>query len=181
MQLRGYIRGFDGIRAYAVLIVLGIHTGLPAFEIGWSGVNCFAQRLSDHQDFAAHKTPTYFSTFYARRALRIFPAYYVVIFATLAIAALKQQPRLWIMYFPFYIQNIAYALIGQQAVRFPYSVAHSWSLAVEEQFYLLWPLVVWALSVTALRRVVIALICIGLLLALSSGALQAAIGSLPTT
>ncbi len=93
--------------------------------------------------------PHYFSSFFARRVLRIFPLYYAVIF--LALVVLPQIPAVereldttiseghgW--WYWLYFQNILMAIKAD----FSHIVlAVTWSLAVEEQFYLLWPIVVW--------------------------------------
>jgi peptidoglycan/LPS O-acetylase OafA/YrhL len=114
--------------------------------------------------------PRFFRTFYARRSLRIFPLYYAVtaVFVLLlpqvwprpspALATLQgRQGWIWL-----YGVNVFDALRGE--LSFPY-LDHFWSLAVEEQFYALWPLVVW---LAAPRR----LLWIALLLALGASALH---------
>ncbi len=106
------------------------------------------------------KSPKYFSSFYARRALRIFPLYYAVLAVvliggaalwgpqfTLQFGPQADQPWLWL-----YGTNIV------QSVRADYVYGrflHLWSLAVEEHFYLVWPLLVfwlkekWLLAIAA--------------------------------
>jgi peptidoglycan/LPS O-acetylase OafA/YrhL len=118
------------------------------------------------------KTSTkYFRNFYARRTLRIFPLYYAVLLVLFVLVptslltrfdpqlleARKLQGWIW----P-YLTNVYLAREGSFAI--PY-VSHFWSLAVEEHFYLFWPLVVRFLSRVAIMRV-------SLILALAALALR---------
>ena len=109
---------------------------------GWIGVQLFFA-LSGFLITAglldSRTRPHYFRDFYAKRALRIVPLYYTVLFALLVLlpwlarrprrSAARHQAPLW-FFAPNWIESS------------PYGFAHFWSLAVEEQFYLLWPLVV---------------------------------------
>lgn len=88
--------------------------------------------------------------FYLRRTLRIFPAYYVYILFSLAIDTVRHHPWSWQLLFSAiaYLMNYFNALHGHPAT----SVAHAWSLADEEQFYLLWPTLFLLLLHAAPRR-----------------------------
>ena len=91
----------------------------------------------------AHKQAR-IKNFYARRALRIFPLFYGVLFGFLLLTPvlhLHWRPG-HLMYF-FYMQNMT-GFMGLQSPGNKMVIVHFWSLAVEEQFYLLWPFVVWA-------------------------------------
>jgi peptidoglycan/LPS O-acetylase OafA/YrhL len=84
----------------------------------------------------------YFRVFYTRRALRILPLYYVVIGSVTVYTLLRQRSTFHgmdLLYF-IYLQNFTGGNIGTKFV-----LGHLWSLAVEEQFYLLWPLAIWFL------------------------------------
>ncbi|MGJ5814643.1 acyltransferase family protein [Paludibaculum fermentans] len=147
----------DGVRGLAILLVLAVHFGLTAnppeplyslLRLGWSGVDLFFV-LSGFLitgillDTAA--SPNYFRAFYARRALRIFPLYYVyiaVFFAVLPLAHALNRPvppgpaQGW---YWLYLSNWRSALGPDYAF-----LSHLWSLSIEEQFYLVWPpLVLW--------------------------------------
>lgn len=84
----------------------------------------------------------FFRVFYLRRVLRVFPVFYITLLAIAAFFAVKGIPissHFWAHF--FYVQNLQ---LGQtyRSTR-PVLMTHFWSLAVEEQFYLVWPLVVW--------------------------------------
>ncbi len=95
------------------------------------------------------KTPHFFRTFYLRRAARIFPPYYAIVFVTFILVALgiRDVPgsghlfggELSIWAYLLYVQNLYIADLGNWGFE---PLAMTWSLAVEEQFYLLFPLVV---------------------------------------
>jgi peptidoglycan/LPS O-acetylase OafA/YrhL len=108
------------------------------------------------------KSSKYFSIFYARRFLRIFPLYYFVLFVSFVILpkfytvdtggieVINKQAWLWT-----YTQNLSW-LKGKggwdASLNFP-SFGHFWSLCVEEHFYLLWPLWIWISGEKWLPRV----------------------------
>jgi peptidoglycan/LPS O-acetylase OafA/YrhL len=146
----GYIPSLDGLRAAAVAAVMVHHAfaaGSPALlqplvQMGWVGVDLFfvlSGFLITRILLQARESPGYFRGFYTRRALRILPAYALI----LALAALAGPwlegvawPGIrWPLYLLF-VQNFARSE-GVGPVLGP-----TWSLAIEEQFYLLWPLVV---------------------------------------
>jgi peptidoglycan/LPS O-acetylase OafA/YrhL len=147
-----YMKQLDGLRAIAVLAVLWTHY-LPEkywlFGVYWGGIGVrlffvlsgfliTGILLKSRQYVIQGKQCSLFAIrqFYIRRFLRIFPLYYAV----LALAALIAMPsvRETIAWHVSYLSNVYFALQG----RFHGSVGHLWSLAVEEQFYLLWP---WAI------------------------------------
>jgi peptidoglycan/LPS O-acetylase OafA/YrhL len=151
----------DGIRGLAILMVLLFHilkraeslTGSDLLRsmtwiarIGWVGVDIFfvlSGFLITSILLKSEDSPHYFKNFYVRRILRIFPLYYLVIIAVLIFLptldpqqAARTQAA-W-PFFMFYQQNWLY--ISQPAPSAFLVV--SWSLAIEEQFYLIWPAVV---------------------------------------
>ena len=153
----GYIPQFDGLRGLAILLVLIGHSGfleaLPyagMLEYTRFGVDLFfvlsgfliTGILSDSKG-SRH----YFRNFYARRALRIWPLYYLVLFAAFVVApqfAPSMRPtavRDWPA-FVSYTQNIVFA----HRLTYPFGLGATWSLAVEEQFYLTWPVFVFLLK-----------------------------------
>ncbi len=143
----------DGIRGLAIILVLLYHCffDFGITRIGWVGVNLFfllSGYLITNILLQTKNNKHYFKNFFLRRSLRIFPLYYlflVIIFFLISIFFpfltgnfnYYNDHQVW---FWLYIQNWLYALDG-----FPdnYFLHHLWSLAVEEQFYLFWPFVVF--------------------------------------
>ena len=156
--VRGHMPALDGLRGLAILLVLAhafdvIQTrGGPGhqlgvwLDLGWIGVQLFfvlSGFLITGILLDTQSSPHYFRNFWIRRVLRIFPLYYGALVVALVLGVREHQAWLWT-----YTQNYA-APFGRENPAFP----HFWSLAVEEQFYLLWPIVVWLIG----RRGVIAL------------------------
>jgi peptidoglycan/LPS O-acetylase OafA/YrhL len=162
----------DGLRGLAILLVMQLHfwgiafgyAGLPPtlavdrfmsrlFGVGWSGVDLFfvlSGFLITGILYDAKRSYGYFRNFYARRFLRIFPLYYGFIalsllvlpnFGRLAGPAGVNQLRDTQVWYWTYMVNIGLATT-QFHPHIPIAYGQFWSLAVEEQFYLLWPLVV---------------------------------------
>jgi peptidoglycan/LPS O-acetylase OafA/YrhL len=156
-----HVRALDGLRGVAVLSVILFHFGY--FTAGWIGVQIFfvlSGYLITGILVAEREQPAgfFFRRFYWRRSLRIFPLYFgylaaltVLFLATNAPAAFAHR---W-AYLYSYTYNYALLLVPlEQSPAF----THFWSLAVEEQFYLLWPLLVYYLpkpSVKALIGVIL--------------------------
>jgi peptidoglycan/LPS O-acetylase OafA/YrhL len=120
---------------------------LTAFSsAGWIGVQLFfalsgfliTAALLDSQD-GLH----YFRNFYAKRALRILPLYYAVLLALLVVLPWFIAPR---VPYSYEQQATLWLFVLNWTQASPYGFGHFWSLAIEEQFYLLWPLVVWRLA-----------------------------------
>jgi peptidoglycan/LPS O-acetylase OafA/YrhL len=143
-----HLPALDGLRAVAVFVVISYHAGVMQGVPGDLGVTLFFV-LSGFlitwllaREFAATGSIS-IRSFYARRALRIFPAYYVFILFSLAVdtALGHRWSRALIAVAFTYLVNYYNAFLGHPTT----SIAHAWSLAVEEQFYLLWPLACLAL------------------------------------
>ncbi len=180
----------DGVRGVAILMVLCVHFigDSPAYttvgralvklaNYGIWGVDLFfvlSGYLITGLLYDSRTSPRYFRNFYIRRTLRIFPLYYAVLAALFILMpalpltypeglgdSARHQGWLWL-----YASNWYLAI--HQAWALPY-VGHFWSLAVEEQFYLLWPAVVLALGRRSLLTacVVVAALALALRCALS--------------
>ncbi|MBX3463748.1 MAG: acyltransferase [Planctomycetes bacterium] len=154
------IEALDGVRGLAIVAVVAMHATLfttvhprvpaeplaQALQLGWSGVDLFfvlSGFLITGILLRQKDRPHYFRDFYARRALRIFPLYYAVL--ALLLFVLQRPPTSGAekASYLLYYQNLAW-LCGHD-VHPDLARTITWSLAVEEQFYLLWPAVVWLL------------------------------------
>ena len=160
----------DGLRGLAILLVISVHyfynpdANMPAvlhflqgfFGLGWSGVDLFfvlSGFLIGGILLDARDSPNYFKTFYIRRFFRIVPLYYLWFFCLVgliflagsAFQALAPQPgfnwRLWGHL--LFLQNMW--MIHQPTLA-TWWLGITWTLAIEEQFYLVAPLLVRQLS-----------------------------------
>jgi peptidoglycan/LPS O-acetylase OafA/YrhL len=145
------IRQLDGIRAIAILLVFAEHT--VGLKMGWTGVELFfvlsglliTRILRQDRD-----APSYWSRFYLKRAGRILPPLLVLF---LVCSFYPLQPSLWLG-FIFFASNFMRVFFTD--IHNP--IVITWSLAIEEQFYLLWPFAVRFLSTRQLIRLLIAIL-----------------------
>jgi peptidoglycan/LPS O-acetylase OafA/YrhL len=174
-DLHGHMPTLDGLRGLAILLVVWHNGALAAkweahsffsktlllsANIGWIGVQIFfvlsgflITGILLNEKGARHQ----FRNFYARRILRIFPLYYfVLILAILLLPMLgvnsdwgiaKKSSEIW---FWVYLANWIIPIAGGGG-----GFSHFWSLAVEEQFYLVWPFVI-----ILLKRRPLVIVCI---------------------
>lgn len=161
--LRGDI---EGLRAVAVLLVLLYHLGFSAFSGGFAGVDVFfvisGFLITSHLLSEAEKTGTVrLGRFYARRAKRLLPAATVVLVFTAVVGYLvlpvveRGNLATDVFLAAVYVVNWGLAArsvdyLAEDAGLSP--VQHFWSLSVEEQFYLVVPVLLIALAWLALRR-----------------------------
>lgn len=172
----GYIPQFDGLRGVAILLVLIGHSGflealphLRSLEYTRFGVDLFfvlSGFLITGILLDAKGSEHYFRNFYARRVLRIWPLYYIILFLAFVVTPMlapstRPAAGVWPA-FIFYVQNIA--LVHRDT--YPFGLGATWSLAVEEQFYLTWPLLVFLLKRRALAFVSVSLVFVSLSLRL---------------
>jgi peptidoglycan/LPS O-acetylase OafA/YrhL len=179
---QGRIPELDGLRGMAILLVMvGHYFSVPGigaasllngywFRLGWTGVDLFfvlSGFLIGGILLSARDSPNYFKTFYARRFFRIIPLYYawILIYVILSVTAGNylstrvgsvQKVDISILAHLLFLQNFHEFLKG--SVSF-WWFSSTWSLAVEEQFYLVAPLLVKYLSRRALA---IVLVCVTL-------------------
>lgn len=160
LRVRKFMPGVEGLRAVAIVLVLGFHAGLPGFTLGWTGVQLFfviSGFLITGILLDTKGEPHYARNFYVRRGLRILPAYYLTLAVVVAWQLLFVGPASGWAWYAFYGQNYLLGVSGFHQ-SFPWAMNHTWSLAVEEQFYFVWPLVVLLLSKRALSRLVVILL-----------------------
>jgi peptidoglycan/LPS O-acetylase OafA/YrhL len=132
----------DAIRAIAALAVLATHLPL-GFWFGETGVDLFfvlSGYLITTIIMRNHAEDGFLARFYGRRALRIFPIYYLTLIALVAINALRRHPASieGLGFYATYTQNVP-DYWGSSAGKMELALGHTWTLAIEEQFYLLWP------------------------------------------
>ena len=154
------IKSLDGIRAVAVFLVLLFHVGL--FPAGWVGVQVFfvlsGYLISDILLRERERPfPEYLVRFYWRRSLRILPLY-LFFLSAVALAYLSNGSPKSLPDDSPYLLTYTVNFARLRAVDVGSTFVHLWSLAVEEQFYLLWPIVVYFLQPSAFRRTVLTII-----------------------
>lgn len=157
----GYLPGLDGVRALAVIGVLLYHADLSWIPGGFLGVDVFfvlsgfliTSLILEEFDRSGRVD---FRKFYLGRARRLLPALILVLVVVSLAAALVYQDAARqlasdVVASIFYVNNWWYIAADQSYFEFigrPPLLKHLWSLAVEEQFYLVWP----AIAFLAMRR-----------------------------
>lgn len=155
-QHQGYRPDIDGLRAVAVLMVVLYHFALPAIEVpgGYTGVDVFfviSGYLITRLLMAEPTRPGALRRFYLRRFRRLYPALLAMVTATLVAGYFLMMPGDYLdlgdsaRYAIFALGNLHFygntGYFDQAAELQP--LLHTWSLAVEEQFYLLWPFAIF--------------------------------------
>ncbi|WP_257021674.1 acyltransferase [Leifsonia sp. AK011] len=154
-----HVPALDGVRGMAILFVLGAHASASRLEFaGPTGVTVFfvlsgylitsLLLMEDAQTGQIRLLP-----FYARRALRLYPALLLAVTGAWVLYAATGQAEIenyWLDAVPtlLYLRDFMMAM-GSSGFLFD----HTWSLAVEEQFYLVWPVALIALIALSARRV----------------------------
>ncbi|WDZ81670.1 acyltransferase (plasmid) [Ensifer adhaerens] len=155
-------RQLDGLRAAAVSMVLYAHLfAADDSHLGHLGVRLFfvlsgfliTRLLLDARSAAQFEPAMALKSFYARRAVRIFPPYFGML-SVLWLVNLEGARDGWVWH-ALYISNFWYALRDAWT---PWVLCHTWSLSIEEQFYIAWPLLVVLTPRPLLGRV-----CVGVI------------------
>ncbi|MGA1813643.1 acyltransferase family protein [Frondihabitans sp. 4ASC-45] len=175
---KGHRLDITGLRALAIVPVVAYHAGVTGFSGGFVGVDIFfvisgflitGQLIRDREATGR----IHFGQFWAKRLRRLVPASTLMILLTLPIVLLVLSPEDWskigkqAVAALLFVSNFFFARQPDgyfaQDLNLPQPYLHTWSLGVEEQFYVVWPvliaLVVWlALKAKARPRVVLAII-----------------------
>jgi peptidoglycan/LPS O-acetylase OafA/YrhL len=166
------IPGLDGLRAIAFLLVFALHTDY--LHIGWIGVQFFFV-LSGFLitgillDMKTSLVPReYFIKFYGRRFLRIFPLYYFYLLLMSIVIVVLISISYRINYMQIFLDQVGYAVFYVYdfffaTIFFKHSLFldHFWSLSVEEQFYIFWPLLVLLIPEKRLKGFFFGVIALG--------------------
>jgi peptidoglycan/LPS O-acetylase OafA/YrhL len=151
-----YRPALDGLRALAVLAVMAFHFPGPFFDGGFIGVDLFfvisgflitTLLYVEWEETGAMRL----GAFYGRRALRLFPALAACLLVGLLAVHLvgdtdlEERTQLGAVSATFYVANWVLVTRGNDALGV---FNHTWSLSIEEQFYLVWPVVLWMLLST---------------------------------
>ena len=170
----------DGMRGFAVLLVIWFHSSNLTFVLhgrdlsglweyyyfftilGLTGVDLFfvvSGFLITGILMDIEKQDHAFRKYYIRRSLRILPLYYAVFIFSLVLSIMfaSQFPDFgMLLSHLIFLQN--WSLEGHTEIEFFNYLNHTWTLAVEEQFYVVWPLVFWFFKKKSLRHVVVLMI-----------------------
>jgi peptidoglycan/LPS O-acetylase OafA/YrhL len=182
LGFRGHIPELDALRTFGITVVILVHT-CPyrprllwnTLQVGWIVMDLFfvlsgfliAGILLD-----SRSKPDYYKNFYMRRALRIVPVYWAVVGPIVVLLTLwngatynracAEWGSAW--WFVAYLGNIPTAITGKFLMVAGESFTPLWSVQVEEQFYLLLPLLIHRLQPRTVARVLIGLVCLSPLL-----------------
>lgn len=180
-NFRGHIPALDGVRGIAIALVLLSHFMLKAYfpnerayfitQFGWIGVDLFfvlSGFLITGILLDSKRNEHYWSNFYRRRVLRILPLYYFAVLVTwLTILFIEKAPERLQGYDSFtwfftFTPNLAMGLKNDYLYHSHiFNLNHLWSLAIEEQFYLFWPLIVRYVPMRYLAVLCLVLIAMG--------------------
>ena len=177
-----YYKELNGVRGLAALMIMYFHffQTIKPYQnsvfnffykfshFGQTGVTLFfvlSGFLISRILLSSKNTDNYFSSFYIRRSLRIFPLFYLFLVLTYYIVPwLAHQPivpfsKQWSYW--FYLQNFAITFNWDQI-----GLRHLWSLAVEEHFYLFWPFLIYFLNPRQLKISVYIIFAVALIVRL---------------
>jgi peptidoglycan/LPS O-acetylase OafA/YrhL len=154
-----YVKELDGWRFIAVMAVIFMHYIPSIFLVGWVVMDLFfvlSGFLITGILLDTKNEKGYYKNFIVRRVIRLFPLYYLCLFIVFYLipdsffdVSYYRNHQLW---YWLYSSNWLIALQGWSPTK---ALDHFWSLGIEEQFYVLWPLFVWLLTSKHLVRLCI--------------------------
>jgi peptidoglycan/LPS O-acetylase OafA/YrhL len=139
----------DALRGLAALAIVAYHVAPWRCPYGWAAVDLFfvlSGYLITSIILRHNESRSFLYQFYARRALRIWPLYYLALLVGVAVnvvALPRPDPLAGLPYYLTYTQNVHRYWFAETPPFLPY-FSHTWTLANEEQFYLFWPLLACA-------------------------------------
>ncbi|EEW2622596.1 acyltransferase [Escherichia coli] len=139
-----HVTSLDGARGIAVIMVMLFHSNIPWASLGWAGVPlffCLSGFLitSILEEDRKYRFAGYIKKFLINRSLRIFPLFYLYLAVNFVIVKSMGGSTEGYSWFVTYLQNY---YIGNN-ITTPGILGHTWSLAIEEQFYWIWPIVIF--------------------------------------
>lgn len=156
-QSKYFRSDIEGLRAIAIFLVLGAHFSIPGLAAGFIGVDIFFV-ISGYLITSilvreySERGEINFQRFYANRLRRLFPALAMMLMITSAVAYQILPPTqnlaqskaaamavIWLSNFHFLFADVNYFAVENNVNAY----LHTWSLGVEEQFYLFWPILLW--------------------------------------
>ncbi len=163
MENKSYFENLDGLRGYAALAVFFYHLNITFWNYwqimsyGWMWVECFfvvSGFLITRILLTSKDQENYFRHFYFRRSVRILPLYFLCLFFVFFY---------WIFHNLSVNDTYAYFLFIQNWIiwihnwvaSFPSIFWHSWTIAIEQQFYLVWPLIIRYTPIRLLKYICI--------------------------
>ena len=172
LRLPSYISELDGLRGLAIGAVLIYHCHLKLHHFGidsiaqwgWAGVNLFfvlSGFLITGIIADSRHDPHFFQNFYARRGLRIWPVYFLLLFLVYVFVPFTFIANKWWAWHEFKSAPWPYYILFVQnlfALSLPGTIGPTWSLAIEEQFYVVWAPVARFFRTSALIPVLISII-----------------------
>jgi peptidoglycan/LPS O-acetylase OafA/YrhL len=171
----GRLAELDGLRGLAALAVVLYHVDDRWCPLGWAAVDVFfvlSGFLITRIILKSADEPHFLSRFYLRRGLRIWPIYYLTLVGLMLVNRLLPTRCNWsgLWYALTYTQNLPLYWGGRNPVFHP-SIRHTWTLAIEEQFYLVWPAIVLLLGRQRLVPLALAALMASCLFRLSGGSM----------